>query len=285
MKTISNLKKDLEFNSGLASLIEVLKTIAVSQYRTLERRLKSYDDFLKTIENFFRFFDINTLEHPFLRPQKNTQIVVAVTSDSGLLGGLNVQVVGNAIRELDKIPGRLVVIGERGKIYAREAAVPYTAFSGIKEEERHIQAMQVRDYLIKKIAEERFGYLKVIFPYPVSFTIQRVEILQFLPFLPTNKAGGVKGTFSFSDIIFESDPSLIAEYLVYLWMGQKLYEIFGLSRLAEFAARYVHLEESAQKLKELDKKTRLEYFRVRHELIDRNMRELFSARLLYAREH
>jgi F0F1-type ATP synthase gamma subunit len=125
----------------------------------------------------------------------------------------------------------------------------------------------------------------VIFPYPVSFTIQRVETLQFLPFLPTNKAGGAKGAFSFSDIIFESDPSLIAEYLVYLWMGQKLFEIFGLSRLAEFAARYVHLEESAQKLKELDKKTRLEYFRVRHELIDRNMRELFSARLLYAQEH
>ncbi len=285
MKTVSALKRDLEFNGGLSSLIEVLKTIAVSQFRTLEHRLKSYEDFLKTIENFFRFFDINTLEHPFLKPQKNTQIVVAITSDSGLLGGLNVQVVGNAIRELEKIPGRLVVIGERGKVYASEAGVPYTAFSGIKEEERHTQAMQVRDYLIKKIAEERFGYLKVIFPYPVSFTIQRVETLQFLPFLPTSKAGGGKDAFSFSDIIFESDPSLIAEYLVYLWMGQKLYEIFGLSRLAEFAARYVHLEESAQKLKELDKKTRLEYFRVRHELIDRNMRELFSARLLYAHEH
>jgi len=285
MKTVAALKKDLEFNSGLSSLIEALKTIAVSQYRALEHRLKSYEDFLKTIENFFRFFDINSVEHPFLRPQKNTQIVLAVTSDSGLLGGLNVQVVGNAIRELDKIPGRLVVVGERGKTYAREAAVTYTAFSGIKEEERYAQAMQVRDFLIKKIAEEQFGYLKVIFPYPVSFTIQRVETLQFLPFLSAPAGKGLAGAPVFSDIIFESEPSRIVEYLVYLWMGQKIYEIFGLSRLAEFAARYVHLEESAQKLKELDKKTRLEYFRVRHEIIDRNMRELFSARLLYAHEH
>jgi ATP synthase F1 gamma subunit len=285
MKTVSALKKDLEFNSGLSSLIEVLKTIAVSQYRALEHRLKSYEEFLRTIENFFRFLDINSVDHPFLKPKKNTQIIVAVTSDSGLLGGLNVQVVGNAIRELDKIPGRLVVIGERGKIYAREAAVAYTAFSGIKEEARFAQAMQVRDYLIKKIAEEQFGHLKVIFPYPVSFTIQRVETSQFLPFLPTRGTSGPASAFSFSDIIFESEPSRIVEYLVYLWMGQKLYEIFGLSRLAEFAARYVHLEESAQKLKELDKKTRLEYFRVRHEIIDRNMRELFSARLLYAHKH
>jgi F0F1-type ATP synthase gamma subunit len=84
------------------------------------------------------------------------------------------------------------------------------------------------------------------------------------------------------DIILESRIEDILEYLTYILMGQRLYEIFGLSRLAEFSARFVHLEESNQKLKEVDKKTRLEYFRVRHELIDRNMRELFAARLLYA---
>ena len=75
------------------------------------------------------------------------------------------------------------------------------------------------------------------------------------------------------------------EYLLYLYMGQKLYDIFGLSRLAEFAARFMHLEESSQRLKEMDKKVKLEYFRVRHELIDRNMRELFSARLLFVSKH
>ncbi|MGE5197216.1 MAG: hypothetical protein ACM3IL_01765, partial [Deltaproteobacteria bacterium] len=90
-----------------------------------------------------------------------------------------------------------------------------------------------------------------------------------------------KGEF-IPEVILESRLSDIVEYLIYLWMGQKLYEIFGLSRLAEFAARFVHLEESFQKLKELDTKTRLEYFRVRHELVDRNMRELFAARLSYA---
>ena len=121
MKTVSALKKDLEFNGGLFSLIEVLKTIAVSQYRSLEHRLKTYEAFLKTIENFFRFFDVNSIDHPFLVPQQKTQIILAITSDTGLLGGLNAQVVGNAIRELSKIPGKLVVVGERGKIYAREA--------------------------------------------------------------------------------------------------------------------------------------------------------------------
>lgn len=281
MRTLASLKKDLEFNKGLASLIEVLKSIAVSQYRSLEQKLKTFERFLEEAEGFFGVIDASRVDHEFLKPKANLQIAVAITSDSGLLGGLNMQVVTLALRELEKIPGKLVVIGERGKVYARESRLPFVAFSGIKDEERFAQAIQLRDYLVKSFIEGGFGYLTVVYPHPVSFTLQRVEVVPFLPF----KLSGSKAVYKAgaqAEFIFESRMSDIVEYLVYLWMGQKIYELFGLSRLAEFAARFVHLEESAQKLKDIDAKTKLEYFRVRHEIIDRNMRELFAARLLYA---
>jgi len=280
MKTIAALKKDLEFNKGLASLIEVLKTIAVSQYRILEQRLKTYEKFMSHIEGFFEFVDTTRINHPFLKPKDKPQAVVAITSDSGLLGGLNMQVINYALGELSKIPGKLIVIGERGKMYVRDSKIPFVAFSGIRDEERYSQALQLRDYLVSKVLEGSFGYLKVVYPRPISFTVQRVEVVSFLPFEPAVKPTAHNEFIP--EVILESSLEDILEYLVYLWMAQKLYEIFGLSRLAEFAARFVHLEESLQKLKEVDNKTRLEYFRVRHELVDRNMRELFAARLLYA---
>ena len=280
MKTLATLKKDLEFNKGLASLIEALKSIAVSQYRILERRVQTFEKLFPVIESFIELVDIAKINNVFLNPQNKPQAVVAVTSDSGLLGGLNMQVVNRALKELEDIPGKLVVIGEKGKVYIRESNVPFVAFSGIKDEERYSQAMQLRDYLVSRVLSGEFGYLKVVYPNPVSFTVQKVEVVTFLPFTEPAKK------FTKKDvplgIMMESAPSDIIEYIAYLWIGQKLFEIFGLSRLAEFAARYVHLEESAQKLKELDGKTKLEYFRVRHEIIDRNMRELFAARLLYS---
>jgi len=298
MRTLPSLKKDLDFNSGLSILIEVLKNIAVSQFRALEQKIRSYEKFFLMNESFFEYIDISRINHPFLIPKKKSQMVVAITSDSGLLGGLNMQVVAAAIRELEKISGKLVVIGERGKIYARESGFPFVAFGGIEDEERYFQAMQLRDYLINKVFKDSIGYLKIVYPQPVSFTVQRVEIVSVLPYAPTSLPhtslepkialkeerglGQTKLKEIPPDIIIESNMGDIVEYLIYLWLGEKLYEIFGLSRLAEFAARFVHLEESLQKLKEMDKKLRLQYFRVRHELIDRNMRELFSARLLYA---
>lgn len=284
MKPLSVLKKDLEFNKGLFSLIEVLKNIAVSQYRALEQELASYEKLLLAIESFLTWFDTNQISHPFLDPKNKPQAVIAVTSDSGLLGGLNMNVVTTAILELKKIAGKLIVIGECGKLYARETNIPFVAFGGINDEARYGQAMQMRDYIIEKVAEGSIGHLKVVYPKPISFTVQRVEIVPFLPFRPRiGKAAG--SSVAVSDIIFESRPGDIIEYLVYLWMAERLNEIFGLSRLAEFAARFVHLEESSQKLKDMDKKLKLQYFRARHELIDRNMRELFSARLLYASKH
>lgn len=279
MQTLATIKKDLEFNRGLSSLIEVLKNIAVSQYRTMEKKLKSYEKLVKTIDNFFEFIDPQILAHPFLRHQDKPQAVIAVTSDSGMLGGLNMQIINHAIYQLEQSPGKLIVVGERGKAYAQEARVPFVAFPGIQDDFRYQQAMQLRDYMFTKLAEGSFGDLKIVFARPISFTVQRVEVASFLPYVPAGVEASKEKRF---EIILESSLGDVVEYLLYLALGERLHEILGLSRLAEFAARYVHLEESLQKLKDMDNKLKLQYFRVRHEMIDRNMRELFSARLLYA---
>lgn len=276
MRTLSNIKKDIEFNHGHASLIEALKNIAVAQFKIHEQKLRSFEKFISTVEDFFGLINTAIVNHPFLTPQKGLLGIIAVTSDSGLLGGLNLKVINQALLELEKTPGKLIVIGECGKNYLRETKFSFVSFSGVNDDQRYVQAMQLRDYCLDKVMEGSFGPLKVIYPHPVSFTVQRVETVSFLPFVSKQKFN-----LPASDLILESSPADIAQYLISVWVGQKFYDIFGLSRLSEFAARFVHLEESSQKLKDIEKNLKLQYFRLRHEFIDRNMRELFSARLLY----
>lgn len=278
MKTLVSIKKDMEFNLGLSSLIEVLKTIAVAQYRIQERNVRTFEEFFCAIEDFFGLLNFAHIQHPFLDPGQKPSLIVAITSDSGLLGGLNIHVIQRALAELEKRAGRLVVIGERGKMYLRDTRLPFVAFSGIRDEERFGQAMQLRDYIAGEVMKKACGPVSVVFPRPLSFTVQRVELVSFLPFKPVVQHPLERIP---SGLILESDPRDIVEYLIYLWMGEKLFEIFGLSRLSEFAARFIHLEGSHQRLRDMDTKIRQEYFRVRHELIDRNMRELFAGRLLY----
>lgn len=281
MKTVSALKQDLEFNGGLAALIGVLKNIAVSQYHAMESRAKNFEKLKDAIYSFLEIIDPRQVAHPFLNPQNELQMVVAVTSDSGLLGGLNKEVIDTALAELAKIPGRLVVIGERGKMYARETKTSCVAFPGIKEEEIPALAMQLRNYILGKFIEESIGHLKLVYPRSISFTVQRIETVTFLPFrLEARQLEEPPPLLS--EVILESLPADVVEYCVYLWIEQKLAEIFIFSKLAEYAARFSHLERSAQRLKEMDQKLKMQYFRVRHEIIDRNMRELFATRQIYA---
>jgi len=276
MKTISALKKDLEFNSSLSFLIKTLKTIAVAQFRALEKKARIFERFLQASEDFLKFIDFRGVEHVFLNPHRNAQAVIVVTSDKGLLGNINMQVVAAAVAELEQIPGQLIVLGERGRLYAAGTGLPVVGFPGIVDEDRYAQAMQIRDYVIKGVLSGEVSYVKVVYPRPISFTVQRVEVFSLLPYAP---AAPGEHTVPVEDVIMESSLADVVGYLVYLWMGQKLYEIFGLSRLAEFAARFMHLQGSEEKVKEINKKVRLQYFRVRHEIVDRTMREIFAGRL------
>jgi len=282
MKVLSQVKKDMEFNKGLHSLVEVLKTIAVSEFHILEQKIKTFERFSDTLEGFFELIDINNITHPFVNPKGLPAGIVAVTSDKGLLGGLNMQIMTTAASVLDKSPGKLIIIGERGELFVRERNISAAVFPGIQDAERYSQAMGLRNYLVNEVLVGKLGAIKIVYPRAISFTIQRVEVMEFLPYTPSDKKDSGVQTEAWLNTILESRAGDIIEYLIYLLMGQRIYEIFGWSRLAELAARFIHLEESSQKLERLNKTLRLQYFRIRHELIDRNMRELFAARSLYS---
>jgi len=278
MKTLISIKKDMEVNAGLSLLIETLKTVAISQYYAAQKRLGTSTKFFRLIESFGETINIDRVNHFFTNPEGRAQAIVAVTSDAGFLGGLNMKVVSVALQEARKMPTTIIIVGARGEMYVRGTGFSTVSFPGIQDEERYSQAAQLRDYIYQKTLSGEFGTVKVVYPRTASLGVQSIEMVSFLPFQPDNvkqAASDVK-----TDIILESRPEDIIEYLVYLWMGMKLYDIFGLSRLAEFSARYFHLEESGEKLKEEDKKVKLQYFRIRHELADRAIRELVAGRFV-----
>ena len=268
-----HLKRVIDFNKNFKSLLEVLKLVAVSEYHNMEKKLKLFGDLNGLLAEFFRSIDVKIIKHPFLDPGDRPLGVVAVTSDAGLLGGINNQVVSRALEYVLQSNGKLVVIGERGGLYAQAAGVPYTQFPGVIDAKKFVQACEIRDFLMDGVRKGDFGGIKVVYPKAHSFVIHRVEVATMIPFeLPANAQQenvevDAKGFVKSKDTIFETTPAELLEYLVFLMMSQQLYEIFGQARLCEQAARYLHLEESCNKIGEMNKKLLLQYFRRRHQII------------------
>ena len=282
MAFIAKVKKDIEFYSGLAALLKVLKGIAISQFHIMERKVTSFDRFSELVDNFFAKEDLGEVRHPFVNPQTNSLAVVAVTSDTGLLGGLNMRVINAAFASLaeELEPGQLIVVGEKGKIYAQEQGVSCVRMEGINENSMAEQALALRNHIIKEVLAGKVGKVEIVYPRAHSLTVQRVERIRLLPYgVKTDKQGVDIYTYTLESLVED-----VVEYLVYLWMGRVIYDIFSTSKVAEYAARFMHLEDCGNKLEELEEKTRFKYFRLRHELMDRGMRELFAARLLFGRK-
>ena len=78
----------------------------------------------------------------------------------------------------------------------------------------------------------------------------------------------------------ESSLDAMIEYLVEIWMVQKLFEVFEDSKLSELSARAISLEESHYKLLDKKKEITYQFFRAKHEIIDKEMRDMFSAQVV-----
>jgi F-type H+-transporting ATPase subunit gamma len=283
MPAIAAIKSEREFYKAFSSLLDVLKTVALSQFHSLERKMQTYEEFVTVVESFFYLLDVKSIAHPFVNPKEGAPLgIVAITSDKGLLGGLNHRIMTTAMGHMADSRNQLIVVGNEGQKFMHGYNVPFKIFVAGEDEERYLRALELRDHIINEVLAGSVGPVKVIYAFPASVQIQKVMEVDLLPCTKWPRDKGQDWTTVWGeDVLLESHPSHLVEYLVYLLMVQKLFEILQFARLAEFAARATHLEESSDKIKDIDKKLHQKYHRARHEIIDQQMRELFTARTLF----
>lgn len=283
MIPLVKLRENLRFAKELQELIEVLKGATASQFRGLQLRRKGFEDYKVLLEDFAAGLDVRGVRHPFLREKQNLpKAVVMITSDEGFIGGLNAQVIGLGLEQAGP-EDELIVLGERGARYLSEVrSEAFTVLPGIGDDITYKRAVAVRDLLIGKFMARQIGSVLVSYPRFLSLTAQHVEVSRLLPCgdIFGDTAPGVKKVSSRRrPALMEPSPRKVVDLYVRAWLMQKLYDMFWDSKLAECAARIIHLEGSHEEILNSNRKLMREYFKHLHERSDKNIREIFASRL------
>lgn len=279
MSTLAEAKKALQFNKEFTVLVDILKGIAASQFQALMRKRKKFEKFAESFDGFFRLVDFAKIDSPFIRPRSETTGVVMVTSDEGFMGDLNAKVIEAALKDAGAGKKELYVLGAHGLDAVKERGFSAQGFPGVEYEKRYEQALAVKERVAADVSAGKVGRLTVTYPHPVSFTVQRPVVVPLLPCAELFK----KQENLLSDktaVILESQPEKLIEHLVGIWITSRLTDFFEESKLAEFAAKTMHLEQSYDRLTEQGKVLKHRYFRCRRELIDKGTRETFASILL-----
>jgi len=286
---IARLKKELQLNEELMELVEIIRDISIAQYHVLEQQRDKFRRFINEFSAFFQMINFKDTEDRLMMGNPNAAAgIIIVTSDMGFMGGLNSKVIQAAQEKYNsefklgkKGNPRLIVVGQKGADYLKDLGFQFTAFPGIslEREENFHKALAIKEYLTKEFLEDRLGSLFLFYPRPLLFVVQQVEMVTLIP-ISEPLRDKEETALRRGEVILESSFKDMVVYLVGAWLAHFLFQIFEESKLSELAARSVHLEGSFQELKDINKDLRLKHFRLKHELIDKSMREIFSANTL-----
>lgn len=282
-KSLAKLKAEMTFNADLTRLVDVMKGVATSQYFVMEHKRTSLEKYGAALDELFNFYDFRNVEHPYVQMRNEKKLVIMVATDSGFLGGLNMKVMTAGL-QLESEDTKLAVLGERGSNYLKEMGKKFDAFPGISPDDSRFELQdKLIQHILKCVWEDNVGRVIMACPRAVSFTSQKIEVLNLIPCpmfykdKPDELPDPVKTAKNF---ILESAPEGIIEYLTFFWLRKRLTQIFEEAKLAEFGARTMHLEESYNTLKNLDKQLKLQFFKARREKIDQSLRETFTSQLV-----
>lgn len=277
MIPIAKLKHNLDFNKNLGELIEVMKLAATSQFNQFRNRQEPGFEFLSPLEAAFNCIPRDRLNHfLFTPPAGLPSAIVLISSDEGFLGELNTFLV-NKVLELRKEDDRIFVLGQQGANYLEDLKINFIKLAAPSEKIGYSHAQAIRDNVLKYYLKKKIGKVYIIYARFINITLQQVEAQVLLP-LPGSsiaQAGAQK------EVILEPDFNAVIEGWVKLWVGFRIYQALWSAKLAEFAARIMHLEGSIQELNRINQHLKLEYFKYMHAVSDKTIREISSSRILW----
>ena len=185
-----------------------------------------------------------SVDHPLLEHREHaTKIgVLVITSDRGLAGAYNANVLKVAEQHLREIRARgmepvLYVVGKKGVGYFRFRGVPMQAsWQGFSEVPPYEKAEVVGRRLIQDFADGAIDELHCAYTdFRSAFTL-RATSKRFLPIAPEEVTGTARDTVS-AEYLFEPEPAEILEHLLPQYVITKVYAALLESAASENASR------------------------------------------------
>ncbi|MGA3029491.1 MAG: ATP synthase F1 subunit gamma [Candidatus Limnocylindrales bacterium] len=278
MPSQRDLRRRITASKNIRQITRAMQFVAASKLKRAQESTlaaRPYSDLLDEI-----LADLAAVlsgdEHPLLsRREEGKRLIVLVTSDRGMAGPLNANVVRFASKEIVEHGGDLemVTIGRKGRDAMRRARVPIVAhFSGFGDRPTFDDVLPLARLVSDEYEACTYNQVDVIFTRFVSTLAQRPEMVQLLPIQPTTDTRGIPG----SQFIFEPIPELVLDELLPRYLGTRLYQTALESTASFFSSQMVAMKNATENADELIEDYTLSYNKARQANITRELIEIAS---------
>jgi F-type H+-transporting ATPase subunit gamma len=280
---MANLKEIRNRISSVGSTMQITSAMKMVSAAKLKRaqdavtQMRPYAGKLREIlENLSATLDLSENAYAEQREVKKV-LIVGVTSNRGLCGGFN----NNVIKRVGALIAQdysgkevsVLCLGKKIKdVYKRTdhfyQNARIEAMEDIYADLRFELVAQVADEIMAQFLNKSFDKVVIVYNRFVNAAAQIVETEQFLPIIPSaseTEAG---------DYIFEQPKMEIVEDLLPKSMKLQLYKAIRDSFASEHGARMTAMHKATDNAKELQKNLKLSYNKARQAAITNEILEI-----------
>ena len=225
------------------------------------------------------------VDHPLLRPASGAggELTLILTSDRGLCGPYNANVVRTALRHLrergDAIE-RVELKGKKGASALRFNGVEVAHhYENIGDKPRYEDVEKIAQDYIDRFAAGEVSAVRVVYMNFISTSRQKPEVMQLLPFssermrdAASGEAGeGARGLYEFSP-----DPASLLTDLLPAAVKAVLFQAFNDAVVSEHVARMIAMKAATDNASSMRKSLSSQYNRARQAQITTELSEIIS---------
>lgn len=227
-------------------------------------------------------------QHPLLENRTNTKkrAVILVSTDKGLCGGLNTNLLRDAA-QLDKEKSVFICAGRKGAQFVGRTRRELTAELSYADVPEFSDARTIAKFAVDLYSEEKVDAVDVLFTNFISTINQKPELRQLLPIVKikgvedsvTGENEGRNLEASGQEFLFEPDATEVLSSLLPHYINYQVFQILLESKASEHSSRMVAMKNATDNANQIIKDLTLEYNKIRQASITSELLEITTAQM------
>lgn len=269
-KSLRELRRRIRAVTNIAKLTDAMKKVAAARLRRAQRQLSSTRPYIEKLFSMTESILFPSLVHPFFeqREVKRGGIIV-ITSERGLCGGYNMNVLRQAENLARELPDALLFVVGRvglryftGRNYKISYSCPFPPIGFAPQDILSLAEVSLEAFLKREIDTLYIVYTHFYSPGGLIPTVRRL--------LPMEKKAPER------DVISEPSLGVLLEDLLPRYFHMMLFQAMLEAMTSEQSARFVAMDMATQNANRLLQDLRIRYNKERQALITKEITEIMG---------
>jgi len=284
MPSLQSLRRKIAAFKNTQKITKAMKMVAAAKLKRSQDRILSARPYAHKMRGVLSNLSrrVNRSSHPLLQKREGKRVeVLVVTSDRGLCGGFNGNIVRKSSEFVRQCESRglhvnLSIIGRKGRDYFRRRSWPIRQeWTGIFDKLSFEHAIDIGGDLTENFVKGTFDELYVVYNEFKSAIQQRVIVEKLFPVDAQVEFGAAQMEgMSSGSYLYEPDEADLLNALVPKHFQVQTYRILLESAAAEHGARMAAMDGATRNAGQLIKKVTLYYNKTRQAAITKELMDI-----------